>query len=58
MEILKYGFVNKQKLLELLSKDHSSAINGEFFDEENKIVIEKIIKPRYFLESPCGEEER
>lgn len=37
------SFVEKDELKRMLSEDHSKFQNGKFFDEENKIVIEKII---------------
>ena len=40
----KIAFVSKERLIQLLSEDHSNAINGSIFDEENKIIIDNIIK--------------
>ncbi len=43
-ENFKIDFVNKKQLLELLLGDHSMAINGKFFDEENRVVVDNILK--------------
>lgn len=37
-------FVEMDALLKLLHEDHSQLENGKFFDEENKIVVERILK--------------
>lgn len=37
-------FVNKEKLVQLLSEDHSEMENGRFFDEENQIIMQKVLK--------------
>lgn len=37
-------FVSKEELLKLLNIDHSSSTNGKFFDEENKVILENILK--------------
>lgn len=37
-------FVSKEELIQLLNADHSNSINGKFFDEENKIILENILK--------------
>ena len=37
-------FVSKDELIDLLNTDHSSSVNGKFFDEENKIILENILK--------------
>lgn len=42
-EGFKVAFVNRERLIELLSEDHSNARNGSFFDEENRIVVENIL---------------
>lgn len=52
------SFVDKQRLLQLLGEDHSSAKNGKFFDEENRIVVENVLKPRFFLNSSTEEREK
>lgn len=44
----KIIFTDKETLVRLLSEDHSLARNGKFFDEENRIVIEKILKNFFF----------
>ena len=38
-ENFKIAFVSKEQLKTLLSEDHSSAVNGKYFDEENKIIL-------------------
>lgn len=38
----KIFFTSKEKLIELIKEDHSSAYNGKFFDTENLIVLDKI----------------
>jgi len=43
-ENFKIKFVNKKSLLNMLSIDHSNQENGKFFDEENNIVLDKILK--------------
>lgn len=42
-EGFKATFVNKNQLIKMLSEDHSDATNGTFFDEENRIVINKLL---------------
>lgn len=37
-------FVTKEELIKLLNIDHSSSVNGKFFDEENKVILENILK--------------
>ena len=37
------SFVNKKDLSKMINKDHSNLPNGQFFDEENKIVLEQIV---------------
>lgn len=37
-------FVSKEELIQLLNTDHSNSINGKYFDEENKIILENILK--------------
>lgn len=37
-------FVDKERLFEILLEDHSDAMNGKLFDEENQIVLRKILK--------------
>lgn len=39
-------FINKEGLLNLLSQDHSKAKNGKFFDEENRIILQKVLRHR------------
>ena len=40
----KIFFVDKETLINLLLEDHSTAYNGKYFDQENKIILDKIIK--------------
>lgn len=40
----KVCFMDKDSLLEMLMTDHSEMKNGKFFDEENRIVVEKVLK--------------
>lgn len=47
-EKFKIAFVDIDTLFELLSRNHSEARNGQFFDNENKVVMEKVLKPKYF----------
>ena len=42
------AFVDKEQLIKLLMVDHSSSINGRFFDEENKVVINNILDKIFF----------
>ena len=42
-EEFKISFVSKEDLIKIINTDHSSAFNGRYFDEENKIVYENII---------------
>lgn len=46
----KIAFVDSNTLLEMLSQDHSSADNGVYFDEENRIVIDNVL--RNIIENP------
>lgn len=34
-------FASKEELIKLINEDHSNIINGQYFDEENKIILEK-----------------
>ena len=43
-EGFKIAFVDKNTLIKMLNEDHSNMENGIFFDEENKMVINKILK--------------
>ena len=43
-EGFRIAFVNKERLLQMLAEDHSLARNGIFFDEENRIVVDNILK--------------
>lgn len=43
-EGFKIAFVNQDRLIEMLEEDHSKATNGVFFDEENRIVVDNILK--------------
>jgi 8-oxo-dGTP pyrophosphatase MutT (NUDIX family) len=43
-EGFKISFVDKNSLIKMLNEDHSNMENGIFFDEENKMVINKILK--------------
>lgn len=38
------AFVDKDRLFEMLSEDHSHTRNGKMFDEENQIVINNILR--------------
>lgn len=40
----KCSFVEKKALIKMLMMDHSKLQNGKFFDEENKVIIETILK--------------
>jgi len=40
----KISFVDKKTLYENILEDHSAAMNGHIFDEENKIVMNNILK--------------
>ena len=42
-ENFSIAFVNKEQLVKLLSKDHSASVNGNFFDEENKIILDNVL---------------
>lgn len=39
-ENFNINFITKEELIKRLKEDHSSATNGQFFDEENKIILE------------------
>lgn len=39
----KISFVSKDELIKMVEVDHSSAFNGKYFDEENKVVLENMI---------------
>lgn len=43
-ENFKIKFVDSQTLEQMLLEDHSNMENGKFFDEENKIVFNKVLK--------------
>ncbi len=43
-ENFKSSFVSKDKLIQMIMTDHSKAFNGKYFDDENKIVLENIIR--------------
>jgi 8-oxo-dGTP pyrophosphatase MutT (NUDIX family) len=43
-ENFKIKFVDKKSLFDMLSIDHSKEENGKFFDEENKIVVNSVLK--------------
>ena len=43
-EGFRIAFVNTERLLQMLAEDHSLARNGIFFDEENQIVVDNILK--------------
>ena len=45
-EGFKSAFVKKKQLLEMLAENHSDAVNGVFFDEENRIIIENYFKDK------------
>lgn len=51
-------FVDKEQLLRLLLVDHSSAINGKFFDEENRIVVQQILQRKKSNKIKIHDEER
>lgn len=40
----KSFFVSYEALLQMIMSDHSSAYNGKYFDEENRIVLRNIIQ--------------
>lgn len=40
----RVSFVNKSDLLTMLNEDHSNLENGRFFDEENQVVVERVLK--------------
>lgn len=40
----KSSFVSFDELIKMIKTDHSGAFNGNCFDEENKIVLENIIR--------------
>lgn len=42
----KAFFVDRKTLLKMLMDDHSKLENGKFFDEENKVIINHILKNR------------
>ena len=41
-EKFKISFVDRNTLFKMLLEDHSSAMDGKIFDEENQIVINNI----------------
>ena len=43
-ENFKIKFVSRKKLEEMIFKDHSNMENGKYFDEENIIVFNKVLK--------------
>lgn len=43
-ENFRISFVDKERLFEMLSEDHSVAMNGKLFDEENQVVLRKVLK--------------
>lgn len=43
-ENFKIYFVDRETLFKMLLEDHSSAMNGRIFDEENQIVVKNILK--------------
>ncbi|MBE6138422.1 MAG: NUDIX hydrolase [Firmicutes bacterium] len=45
-EDFKISFVDRETLMKMLLEDHSGAMNGKIFDEENCIVANSIIKNR------------
>ena len=45
-ENFKIRFVDRETLEQMLLEDHSEMVNGKFFDEENKIVFDKVLKSR------------
>lgn len=38
--------VSKNNLYKLLNEDHQGVLNGKFFDEENRIVLNEILKEK------------
>lgn len=40
----KVSFMDKKRLFDMVMADHSRMENGKFFDEENQIVIKRILK--------------
>lgn len=43
----KIFFTDKQTLIKLLTESHEEAFNGKYFDEENKIILEELLKKKY-----------
>lgn len=39
-------FADRVTLLKMLLEDHSQQENGKFFDEENQVIVEKILKSK------------
>ncbi len=52
------AFVDKEQLLRLLLEDHSSAVNGKFFDEENRIIVQQILQKKKPDQTKIDYEER
>ena len=42
----KIRFIKKEKLYEMLIEDHTLQENGKFFDEENKIIMNKVLQKK------------
>lgn len=43
-ENFKISFVDRETLLKMLLEDHSNAMNGKIFDEENRTIVNNILK--------------
>lgn len=43
-ENFKIFFVDRGTLYQMLLEDHSNVINGRIFDEENQIIVNKVLK--------------
>lgn len=39
-------FVDRKTLLDMLMVDHSQYQNGKFFDEENRVIVEHVLKKK------------
>ena len=43
-EKFKVEYVSKEKLFRLLTEDHKESVNGVFFDEENRIILDNFLQ--------------
>lgn len=50
------AFVDKEQLLRLLLEDHSSVVNGKFFDEENRIIVQHILQRKKYNQTRPDDE--